>query len=304
MPIRSISGFERHPTVAEFTRNRLTVVTAMYVILDFVAVFMKMDPYFILGPYHHSYTLPPHLEHMSPWLLYTYRHLLSLVAIYSVITAAMGASDLVQYHTLAYMFPSRAIVWTFASTFGSFTHVLDRGLAGVWSGWWHQTFRMQFAAPSVYLVKQGYLKQGTPFATIILLTISFLQSGLLHVSGSLTAIPSTKPWHSLAFFMLQAVGIVVQHVSSLALRPFTRSLPRALTRWSAMLFAIAWGFFTVYLFFDEIAASGLWLLEPVPVSFVRILGFGFPNERWWRWDREMFIKWSSGDRWWQSGFVL
>jgi len=35
--------------------------------------------------------------------------------------------------------------------------ILSRGLNGLWGGWWHQTFRMGFAAQTNYLVRHGWL---------------------------------------------------------------------------------------------------------------------------------------------------
>ncbi|KND89471.1 hypothetical protein TOPH_05854 [Tolypocladium ophioglossoides CBS 100239] len=303
MPRVTESGYERCLTEHQFTCKRLVKLAAMYLILDFLSVFMMKDPYFIVGP-DNSYELPPRLRGISPWLLLAYREVFCLAGVLSAIEAVFGLNDLVQYWLFKSFFPSRAALWQHASTFGSFSNVLDRGLAGWWGGWWHQTFRQQFLAPSTYMLRHGYLEKGTRTATIVVMFMSFLQSGLLHASGSISSIPKTKPWRSPAFFLLQAVGIMVQEGLAKAIRQYLPRPPWTLTRAANLLFTVVWLYLTAGLFIDDIASTGLWLLEPVPISPLRWLGFGHPTDHWWRWDRDHFPKWYSGGNWWDTGIAL
>jgi hypothetical protein len=66
--------------------------------------------------------------------------------------------------------------------------------------------------------------------------------------------------------------------------------------WNAA-FAFAWMVLVPPLFLDEYATAGVWLAEPVPVSLVRGLGFGFEGKRqWWVWDGP-WAEVSWGRRW-------
>ncbi|KAH6608727.1 hypothetical protein Trco_002073 [Trichoderma cornu-damae] len=304
IPRVSRSGYWRPLTRGEFVRDRLAKVAVLYLVLDFLSVYMMKDPYFILGPDHQGYVLPPHLRHLPPWLLRAYRQAFSLSGVYAAIEAMFGVSDLVQYWMASRFYPSRAALWQYSSTFGSLEQILDRGLAGWWGGWWHQTFRMQFAAPATYLLREGYLNRGTQFASAAAMAISFLQSGMLHASGSFSSVPKTKPWRAPAFFFLQMTGILLQQWTSRLLGSHLPRPPRALSRTANLLFTLAWLYFTAPLFIDDCSSTGLWLVEPVPVSPLRFLGFGYEGDHWWRWDGDHLPKLYLGETWWQSGIAL
>lgn len=261
------------------------------------------DPFFIFGP-DNKYTLPAHLRQVSPWLLHYYRVLFTLVAVFSAIHAVFNVTEIVQYWTFKTFFPSRAALWHYSAVFGSFSHVLNRGLAGWWGSCWHQTFRLPFLAPYTYLLRKGYLKHGTTSATVLMSFLSFFQSGLMHCAGSLTTIPHTKPWRSILFFLLQGVGIAVQQGLNVGVRRFISNPPRKLGQAGNVLFSALWLFMTAPLFVDDIASAGLWLLEPVPISPLRWMGFGHPDDHWWRWDREFFPKFYPVNNWWEFGIAL
>ncbi|KAL7935258.1 hypothetical protein V8C35DRAFT_268976 [Trichoderma chlorosporum] len=304
IPTVSRSGYKRYRTQAEFVRDRLTKVVVCYFVLDFLSVHMVKDPYFILGPDHENYVLPPHLQSVSPWLLVAYREIFCLSGVYAAIEAVFGVSDLVQYWLASRFYPSRGALFQFASTFGSFEQVLDRGLAGWWGSMWHQTFRMQFAAPAAYLFREGYLKRGTTLASLLTILVSFSQSGILHASGSLTSVPRTKPWRAPAFFFLQATGIVAQQGVAWLFKGYIPRPPRFATRTVNLVYTLAWLYFTAPLFIDDLSSTGLWLVEPVPVSLFRFLGFGFEGDHWWRWDWDHLPKIYIGETWWQTGIAL
>lgn len=306
IPKVSRSGYSRPLTTGEFVRGRLAKIVIFYFVLDFLSVSMKKDPYFILGPDHQGHVpLPPHLRNLPPWLLLAYREAFSLLGVYAAIEAVFGVSDLVQYWLASRFYPSRGMLWQFASTFGSFEQILARGLAGWWGGWWHQTFRMQFAAPATYLIREGYLKRGSQLASAATMFASFLQSGLLHASGSFTSAPKTKPWRAPAFFFLQMVGILLQKTTArvfalcVPLRP-----PRFVSRMANLVFTLTWLFFTAPLFVDDCSSTGLWLVEPVPASPLLLMGLGSEGDHWWRWDRDHMPSLYLGETWWQSGIAV
>lgn len=304
IPTVSRSGYKRYQTQGEFVRDRLTKVVVSYFVLDFLSVYMMKDPYFILGPDHQNYVLPPHLRDVPAWLLLAYREVFCLAGVYAAIEAVFSVSDLAQYWMANRFYPSRGALFQFASTFGSFQQVLDRGLAGWWGAMWHQTFRMQFSAPATYLLREGYLKKGTQFASVTAILISFLQSGMLHASGSFTSVPKTKPWRAPAFFFLQMAGILLQRWMAQLFRAYLPLPPRFLSRTVNIFFTLGWLYFTAPFFIDDLSSTGLWLVEPVPISLFRFLGFGYEGDHWWRWDTDHLPKLYIGETWWQSGIAL
>ncbi|EEU48506.1 uncharacterized protein NECHADRAFT_31316 [Fusarium vanettenii 77-13-4] len=303
MPIVSRSGYQRSLTQAEFVWTRIRNVAVMYALLDFLAVFVIKDPYFIYGP-DHGLELPPFLSHFPPWLLLLYRELFSLGGIFAPIQAMFNLHDLYQYFAFSSLFPARGELWQYTSIFGSFSQVLDRGLAGWWGSWWHQTFRLQFVAPAKYLVDRGYLSKKTVLTQVITMYVSFFQSGLLHAAGSISCMRDTKIWRSPCFFLLQPPGIILQHAVNHAIDRYLPGTPRRLRQVFNLVSSLAWLYLTAPFFTDDIASTGLWLLEPVPISPLRWLGFGHPNDHWWRWNREMFPFWHSDKTWWKSGLQM
>lgn len=260
------------------------------------------DPYFILGPDNH-YTVPSHLNLPTPILL-LYRECLPLAGIWAALCGAFSLNDIVQYFFLRQYSPSRAALWHYPSTFGSFSMILDRGLAGWWGASWHQTFRLGLLGPSTYLLRKGYMKRGSATANAVGLFVSFLQSGLMHAAGSLTSIPDTKLWRSILFFLLQAFGIILQQQLALYLSKYMGTPSKYMRRTGNLLFCLVWLYITAPLFIDDLSSTGLWMFEPVPISPLRYFGFGFPGDHWWRWDREAWPKLYPVRHWWEIGIAL
>ncbi|KAL6403168.1 hypothetical protein AUP68_12504 [Ilyonectria robusta] len=305
MPVVSRSGYRRSLTKSEFIWSRLGTVTVLYLALDFLAVSGMKDPHCIFGPERSSgHELPSFLSLLPPWALATYRELFALSGIFAAIGAIFNLHDLFQYFVFSHIFPMRGELWQYTSIFGSFSQVFDRGLAGWWGSCWHQTFRLQFSSPAAYLIRNGYLSKGTLTAQIVTMYVCFFQSGLLHASGSQSSMPKTKIWRSPAFFLLQPPGIMIQNSLNCIIDTYLPRLPKMLRQIFNLVFTVAWLQMTAHLFCDDIASTGLWLLEPIPISPFRFFGFGHPNDHWWRWNQQQFPKWYSGDHWWTTGLQI
>ena len=305
IPQSTRSGYTRCMTERQLIYSRVSKLAFSYLLLDFLSVFMMKDPYFILGPdTSRVYTMPSYLQSLSSWKVLFYRELLSLAGVWSAILAVFNLSDLVQYFICKFVFPSRAALWNHASTFGSFSQVLDRGLAGWWGAWWHQSFRLEFLGPLAYLIRKGYVQKGSKQALYVGLLFSFVQSGLMHGAGSLTSVPETKLWRSMVFFLLQGAGIAVQHKLISWLRRRRVSMPRVTAKAGNLVFTLLWLYVTAPPFIDDLASTGLWLLEPVPISPLRWLGLGHPADHWWRWDMEQLPKLYRPQHWWEIGIAL
>lgn len=304
MPLVSRSGYKRNLNSSEFFWTRVRTIALVYLLLDFLATFMVKDPFFIFGPDHEKYFLPPHLERLAPWQLLFFRQLLSLAGMYGAINYIFTAYDLFQYYVLSYFFPIRGYLWQYTNIFGHFSTIFDRGLAAFWGSWWHQTFRLQFIGPATYLVRKGYLPKRGLSTNIVALLVSFLQSAFLHGSGSASTMPHTKIWRSPVFFILQAVGTILQVVLLSAIKKYFPGIPRGVYQMIVFLSTVAWLQVSSTFFVNDIASTGLWLLEPVPISPLRWMGFGLPTDHWWRWSREIFPTWYNADKWWKSGIAM
>ncbi|KAF4996023.1 hypothetical protein FGRMN_4771 [Fusarium graminum] len=303
MPVVSRSGFYRNLTEREFAWTRIRNTLLLTLLLDYCSVAMVKDPYCTYGP--DNELMPPlFLQKLPPVLLFIYRELLCLAGIYAAIDAVFNLHDLFQYYVFSYVYPTRGELWQYTNIFGPISQVLDRGLAGFWGAFWHQTFRLQFVAPAKFLIDHGYLQKKTLVAQIATIYISFIQSGMLHAGGSISAMPTTKPWRAPVFFCLQPPGIIIQLFLLRAIDQYFPNIPQRLRQTFNAIFTMAWLCSTAFFFTDDISSSGIWLLEPVPISPLRYFGFGDPGDHWWRWKRDMFPIWHSDKHWWKSGIQL
>ncbi|KAH8884464.1 hypothetical protein GQ53DRAFT_390910 [Thozetella sp. PMI_491] len=307
IPLSTRAGYTRYATYRSFLLNRLWHIGWGYIVLDFSSVMMMKDPYFIFGP-ETTHPLPPYLTSLSPWVLEVYRSAITLAGVLGALFMIMSFDHVIRCVVLG----TRTLgvhgeLWHYPSLFGSFDCVLDRGLPGLWGGWWHQSFRVAFVAPTLWLVKRGYLAgdHRSPIPRLVAVFIALLQSGLLHAAGGVSAIPNTtKAWTPVAFFMLSFVGIVVQQAWCRAFQGQIQSLPRGWRRAGNLIFVTLWLHFTRWGLIDDMCRAGLFLFEPIPASPLRAMGFGRPGDSWWRWDRDHFPFWYTGEHWWESGIGI
>lgn len=335
IPLVTRQGYRRYRTGGEWLRSQVRVLVLGYLVLDLLSVLMMKDPYFILGPElaaaAQSLELPPLLAALPPVLLALFHSLSCFAAIVVVINLIMTSWQLVAH----YLLPSslltgstRAELWHYPSVNGSFVHnVLDKGVTGFWGGWWHQTFRVAFSAPSTWLARRGWIDLRTPRGKTIAGLLAFAQSGFLHAMGSVSCLPPSKPWLPVVFFLLCWAGIFVQtalsallhHLLVLPLPPARGggsankdkkrppSWPTWLRRTGNFFFCFVYLNACQFFLCDDLSRSAIWLLEPVPVSPMRALGLGKPGDSWWRWgDPALWPRWYYGgpSRWWVTGIAL
>ncbi|KAJ2905352.1 hypothetical protein MKZ38_005651 [Zalerion maritima] len=313
IPIRAHTGVTRCLTRREFFAKRLTSIIIAYLCLDFLAVLMMKDPYFILGDPDQSHpALSPFLLSMPYSLLCLYRYFLVMVGVWSALLLMFSLHETVQLLATPWLLgPTQAELWQYPSVYGSAQSILDRGLLGFWGGFWHQTFRHSFTAPLQWFFGGGAenLKKRSASSQLVRATALFVAlgvSGLLHAAGSYTAVRETTAWKAPAFFLASAVGMVVQTALAGLLRPVVapRSFPRFVRKAANVAFAVGWTYWTAAPLADDFSESGIWLYEPVPFSPLRALGFGHPGDRAWRhrWGQLPYL-WKGG-RWWESGLAI
>ncbi|KAI0508418.1 hypothetical protein F5B22DRAFT_659355 [Xylaria bambusicola] len=306
---RSKQGYERTVSRRKLVLSRLFVdFLPSYIIVDVCAALMTSDPYFVAGP-EHDHPLPPHLASLHPALLFLQRTTLGFVAVIFALQC-FGAMLLALYCPPILGF--RAHPWHLPSFTGSFSQVTDRGLSGFWGAWWHQTFRVGFSAPTKWLLRLGYLpspRRHGGVSTLITPAVSaimaFVQSGMIHAAGSYTSVPTTYYWGPPIFFALSGLGMVLQTMLSRGLQRRIERLPLWLRRLGNVAFTFLWLLATGWTLLDDFGRCGIWLWEPVPVSFSRAAGLGV-DRRVWRYDKDSLPRWHWGswNRWWETGIAV
>lgn len=138
---------------------------------------------------------------------------------------------------------------------------------------------------------------------VLRVVVAFGCSGFLHGCASYTALGrGTRPWRgSFAFFVLQAVGILVQKVGGAWMKGVG---VRDRTPWWVregcnVVFVLGWLQLTGPFGADDFAATGIWLYEPVPISLLR----GLRGEGWW-FAGGSWVRWHRGKTWWDTGLMF
>jgi len=293
---------------------------AFYLAIDILKALMLTDPYFLsLGAASTPCWLPsssPQRSIKDYLLIRTARSVLSYAGIFSALNLQFELTNLVSYHILylGTIIGDSSIPELYEPLFGPFSAVLDDGLVAFWSRYWHGNLRFVFVSAGIWIARQLGYKEGSQQAKITIVIVAFLISGYGHGVCAYTVwgnrdralLQASKAF---AFFAVQPLGIVLQvwllprTMAEKEGRTKTKTVPssRKLTN---VLFVMAWLWMTCPLLNDPFADGGTWLLEPLPISFVRGLGFS-RDRRWWCWPTEIpgRLVWDR-ERWWLSGFQV
>lgn len=294
----------------------LKTVAGGYLTLDVLRLILTNDPYFLGAIDSPS----PYLSALDPESYSTRILALLLRQGLSLITVIIAVKFLAATFWTIYL--SSAILcshfhtwialpveepWLYPNMFGPcLPSIFDSGLAGAWSGWWHQIFRFAFVSAGKWLMCHlpTALQRKRDFTRSLRIFVAFFLSGILHSMGSYTHISHTRPFSGpFLFFALQAPGILFQTVIAKYLNghsPFR--VPRWLRRAGNLAFVVIWFCITGPLAGDDLARCGIWLLGPVPFSLVNYLGFGH-GEGSRRWTGQWVQLWT-GERWWERGILI
>ena len=306
-PTVSRSGVRRYSDRKALLQTCLRSLAVGYLTLDLIGTIMHLDPYF-LG-YTNS-AAPDHIRMIlgdSYILTKTYRLLLSLAGISTALWAIFKLGPVFFCGIVGTKYIGvRGEPWMNpADQYGSFSLVLDKGLAGWWGGFWHQTFRFAFEAPGVRLLEALRIDKKSQIGKAIALFVAFFLSGCLHASGSYSQLGDTRPLRGpMCFFLLQAVGILTQTTVAAWLKKagLTQPCPKLMLQVTNFLFVLVWLYHTAPLLVDDFAQGGVWLFEPVPFSPFRGMGFGAPDDGFFCW--KGLPRWSTGKHWWHYGIAL
>ncbi|KAH9872885.1 hypothetical protein J1614_005279 [Plenodomus biglobosus] len=314
---KSHSGqVKSYATRAELLAANTKTLIKGYLLLDALKTVMMWDPYFWgLTDRPPPPSFPNIITH-HPRIAHIYRLTLSMVAVKTALQTVFSLGPLFFSGLLGPgRLGARAKPFMYPETWASFSVVLDRGLAGWWSSWWHQTFRFALEQPSRKIMallatdssRESSSSSSSIGAKMLQLGLAFGISGILHASGSLTISGPSSPWTgALAFFLWQAVAIFVEGAVAQAMQGVGvgRGWPRWAKRAFTFVYVHVWFYFTAHLLCDDFTRGGIWLFEPVPVSLLRGLGLGADKrDGWWCWGGQL-LRWHSGDRWWNSGIAL
>ncbi|KAF1981046.1 hypothetical protein K402DRAFT_398919 [Aulographum hederae CBS 113979] len=321
---------DEYPSRSQILRAHLYTFIHGYIALDILKHLFMNDPYYLgLIPVS-SPVVPPHLSvplsifptSTRPTLLKSIRLTLTMYAVRTAVLVASKIPTLILL-SLPSLFPTLTTSTLFEPylyhpTWGpsllSSTFALP--LANWWGRWWHQLFRYGFDSYSHPLISFLHLQPRSSAAKMLRLFVVFGLSGLMHAAGSWTMIPPTRPLSGpFTFFMLQGVGIAAETIlggafSALSTRlakhwPFigNMKIPNWLKTALSVLVLAVWFYHTSPFLCDDFARGGLWYFEPVPVSFLRILGLRFPGAleqissggrwNWWRWGGP-WVRWEEG----------
>jgi len=273
---------------------------------DLVKCLMIADPFFI----HYPGRQAP--AHIAPYItstygLYTYRMLLCASGVFLAIDLISSFTKLLQVNILGpSMLGLNASLTLFPPVWGSPFALANKGIRGFWGETWHQMFRKQFVsigdtAADFFLTNEksfngfgkprkaqdGQLNPSGARFRVRVLTV-FLLAGILHAAASYTLLGPTRPWASFLFFAVQPLGMAIQSVGS---QLFVVSFSsRAASRWKVLLgqctnlmFTIIWLWATSGLLLNDLTSGGTWIFEPIPVSFIRGMGFSKEDQRFWCW---------------------
>jgi hypothetical protein len=263
-----------------------------YIALDVLKTITLHDPYFRGLIDASAPTNFPWLLRSSPILLRSYRLIVVQLFIYWGLQTAFQLGPLFYVGVLgSKLIGPRGEFWAYPREWGSYWAVFERGLAGWWGEWWHQTFRSAFDESSKWVVRFYNLDPRSLLAKLLRVFVSFSISGLLHASASHTSIGATRPLRGpFMFFFLQPFGIVAQMTFSKGLKAagISQRIPTAVSHITNFVFVHAWFYYTAPLLVDDAAKGGQLLYEPVPFSLLRGMGFGVEGDSWYCWSGRWF----------------
>jgi Membrane bound O-acyl transferase family len=288
-------------------RNSLRSFIVGYLVLDAVKILIIHDSFFCTG----NFNLPgpsylPKVLSSSPVFMRSQRLLLAQLAVYWALQTIFQTASLFFVGVLgSERIGVRGQYWMYPNEWGSYWTVFELGLAGWWGSFWHQSFRFAFESLGKKIVKFLNLDPRSFLAKALQLFIAFSVSGFLHANASHTSIGETRPLRGpFLFFFLQPFGIITQMLASqVFLRAdISQYIPKSVRQLSNFFFVHIWFYYTAPLFVGDVAAGGQFLYEPIPISFLRGLGFGTNGDSWYCWGGH-WPRFYKGKHWWESGIV-
>ncbi|KAL8705115.1 MAG: hypothetical protein Q9201_001760 [Fulgogasparrea decipioides] len=285
----------QYPTYRTLFASNLRSFILCSLSLDVLKYITSLDPYFLGQSKSSPCPFPaPRATRLVISVLFVYTSLLNIFLL-----APLGLACALGPRVLG----PHASTWLYPSYFGPLSQIHEKGLAGLWGGWWHQLFRYAFEAAGEFVggTCLRLPKKSIP-GGVVRVIMAFLCSGILHACASYTTLRPTHPIKgSFLFFAVQPIGIIGQRALSMWLRKegYREAIPPWTRGIGNVVVVLAWCWSTGPLIADEFAATGIWLYEPLPVSLIK----GLRGEGWWRWGGQ-WVRWYRCETWWRSGLVF
>lgn len=275
------------PILSSFYKRHLVRFVCGYMCLDILKCIMIADPHFY-GLV--NCTAPPALRDLPRLLVRAYRMLLAAAGVASAVQCYGSAWALFQVGVLGPQFLGiNGEPRMYPPLFGSPSAIFKHGLKGFWSHTWHQVFRAHFTSIAEAVAgshseedcagRCNELRAATRLFTV------FFISGILHACGSYTLLGPSYPAGSFFAFAVQPVGILLQAGASNVIRQSVPQLAdHAVLRGVAnVAISVIWLMITCIPLANDFSVGGMWMLEPVPISFTRGLGMSSHDSRWFPW---------------------
>lgn len=294
---KSLEGTSRSIPKSTFEYESIRNFVLLYLLIDVIKAAAITDPYFLgltsmstPSPWAFVHKLHELTDLPIGFLTQLTRLFFTLPAVITALSFIFSLCPLFFYTVLPRIVDPKKFTyspltsqWQYPPFFHSlFPTIADKGLNGLWGKSWHQMFRIGFSESSVPILKYFNVKPRSQLERTIQLLVAFGLSGSIHGTASYTtfSILPSKPYMPILFFILQAVGITLQTVvADFITKTLKITPPRIVRRITNTAFVLVWGYFTGPLLADDFARCGIWLFEPLPVSFVRPLMGG----RFWQW---------------------
>ena len=283
-----------HLCRTDLLRRDLPIFILNCVAVDILKTVTSQDPYFWGLPPSTPSPFPfPVVSRLILTLLFVYTSLLNIFLLAPLVFGVLLGPRYIGEHSWP---------WLYSPYFGPLEQVWKKGIAGFWGGWWHQLFRFAFEQAGEWVGRVVGWEKKSLRGMALRVLVAFGCSGILHACASYTSLGNTRPiGGSFMFFMIQPVGIFGQKAVTAWMRKvgLRERIPPWLREFGNVMVVMAWCYLVGPNIADEFAATGIWLYEPLPISCVR----GLRGEGWWHWSGS-WVRWHTGERWWQSGLAL
>ncbi|KAF2765538.1 hypothetical protein EJ03DRAFT_377705 [Teratosphaeria nubilosa] len=260
-----------------------------YVMLDLTTAYTSWDPYFTDVATSIDAPLPhPHLSFLPPRVVRTTLHAAQLYAAVGLLLPLPTALPVLL--ASLHLFPQ---TWSPSPHkepryFGPWSTVFRHGLRGLWGGFWHQNMRFVAGGVGYSLAQALGLKEGGFARYAVLVSMTFLASGVLHM-GLVPAEPlfvrrGVGVWglrgRMAGFFWVQAVGIL----GEVGVERLVGGKGKGKGGWWRWVGNAGWVFLwllvTLPVLMDVERQLGYFRVWPVPVSLWR----GVRGEGWVVWE--------------------
>ncbi|KAI9846347.1 MAG: hypothetical protein M1837_004200 [Sclerophora amabilis] len=282
---------------SHWTRHAIATIVQSYLIMDVASYFVQFDPYFITSNIHLDSPIQPLSDKSTPNAVHAlqtwipprlFRLSLLGAQVYSAVTLmfflpTLPALGLNALHLISDEWSPH----TWPVFWGPLATVSERGVRGLWGGWWHQIMRNLTTSPARSLERLLNVRHSSLLDYTFLTVSAFFFSGILHMGLvppepiHSTLSPNTLRLSLAAFFWAQIPAFAIETaVSKLWPSRVSRGETlRPLVKVVLVIWTITWLYLTLPLLAVPFKELGYWKVYPVPVS---LLG-GLTGNGWVPW---------------------